>query len=1060
MPLHQHSEHSFLDGYSSVDRIAERARELGLSAAALTDHGECGGHVQFDKACRRAGVKPVFGMEGYWVKNAQSTLQARSRANSHITVLARDQEGLRNLWALSSRAYGNLQAGRFPLADVAMLRDHAAGLWASDGCLMTEFATAVDKGDEGQCREIYGTLAGVFGDRFFVELHTWQLVDPQNDRDRDLNARMGRLNGAKERLAREMGLPLVVVNDNHYTRPEEWENHALVWEMNTHGSGDQLERGRAAGHLMSDDEIVHWMGKHGISRSVTEEAIRTSGVIADDCNAEIPRTLALPRMTGSDAEDTALFVDLVDAGFRDKVARHGLDEDVYGQRMADEARVIIDKGFAGYFNIVADYARAARTGEYGKWIGKDRPGMLVGPGRGSAGGSLVAWLLGITSVDPIRYGLLFERFISADRKDWPDIDIDFPQSKRDEVKDYIVARHGADRVCGIGTRSTSRPKGVLADLCRVKGIPFDERMRMSRIFDAAREDDWDAIMRRQSTALKPYIAKYPQLFAKIGEMVGIVRQPGTHPAGVIINNEPLLGLVPTRTVKGAVTTQFDMGEVEALGGVKDDLLGLRHLDTLEAAAALVLDRTGVALDYCSFDDELRDPDIWAAIDRGDTAGVFQLETAGGTEDAMRFKPRNEVDVADLISVNRPGVIDAGLKDKYMARRAGLEPDVFDHPLMEVIVGDTHGVLVYQEQMMRAARVLAGFTGEEAEGLRKAIGKKLADRLPALERKFVDGCLANPAFTGPAKNAAAAEKAARKVWASMDAAGRYAFNKSHAVGYALISTWEIWLKHHHGVEFLVALMQTDSANATKYARDLRRRGVELWQPDVNLSDRKMAITEAGVRYGLDSVRGVGAAAVEDLISQRPFVSFDDYFLRVDPSLAGRREVVENLLLVGAFDSLGDRTQLCRTWRSYASDKSPVPDFSDDEVVADIEKRLIGHYVTADPMARFADAIDQLCVKSASALIDATPGDVLRVGGQVTSVRTVKVKRGPEKGRDMAHMTVTWNDEDYEIAVFCDAWASARPLLRVGAPVACQVVKTERGVHLSLVERLDMLAKGAK
>lgn len=1359
VPIHQHSEHSFLDGYASVQDMAARAKEMGMRASAITDHGECGGHMQFHKACVDAGIKPILGMEAYWVWDVATTMQTRSKGNSHITLLAHNQQGLRNLWALSSRAYEHLQAGRRPLADVSMMREHAEGLWASDGCLLTEFAATVERGDEARCREIYGTLAGVFGDRFFVELHTWQLVDPKTDKDRELNAKMSRLNQAKARIAQEMGLPIAVVNDNHYVRPEDWENHALVWEMNTHGTGDQLERGRAAGHLMSDEEIVMWMGRHGISRSVTEEAIRVTAVIGEDCDVEIPRTLEMPRLTGSDEDDNRLFISLVEEGFRRKVGEVGLDVDRYADRAAMEMQIIVDKGFAGYFNIVADYASAAKTGEYGKWIGKGaQPGMLVGPARGSAGGSLVAWLMDITGVDPLKYGLLFERFISPARKDWPDIDIDFPQSQRDDVKDYLVARHGEDKVCGIGTRSTSRPKGVLADLCRVMGVEFEERMKISRIFDAARDDDYEEILKRQGEALRPFMRKHPKLFEKIGEMVGIVRQPGTHAAGVVVNNEPIMGRVPTRRVKGQVTTQFDMHEVELLGGVKDDLLGLRHLDTLQAARDLILERTGRDVDYYAFGDaELRDPAIWPAVDAGDTAGVFQLETSGGTEDAMRFRPRSEVDVADLISVNRPGVIDAGLKDKYMARRAGYEPDVFDHPLMEGIVGDTHGILVYQEQLMRAARVLAGFTAEEAEGLRKVIGKKQAEKLPALEKQFVEGCLANPEFTGAVRDPSAAERAARKVWTSINAAGRYAFNKcaigstqvklaasnsasngymrlddmwrrlydlappgegkpgepcrfcgrpavrkgrgqcgaclawrskfrsnhpkrglkawslsddgrlhpnrivdvhqngvrrvwrvelengqsittttdhrhmtpdgwrevgelapgdellvcggyedqtwepdrmrttagsrayvgnrlpnsqrvgenaigyidggylalkewtdtqewacsepgcersrsngdrierahlngdrtnnaasnlamkcashhkaydyavngrrrrgekgypavparivsveyegeemtydlemadpyhswvgngvvthnSHAVGYALISTWEIWLKHHYGVEFLVALMQTDTGNATKYARDLRRRGVELWPPDVNLSDRKMRIDDLGVRYGLDSVRGVGDAAVDDILSQRPYVSFDDFYLRVDPSLAGRKEVVENLLFVGAFDSLGDRGQLVRTWRAYNRDRSPVPDFTDLDVVARTEKELIGHYVTADPMSKYAHLIDDVCVKSLAEVHDAPAGEVLKIGGQITSVRPVKVKRGREKGRDMAHMTVAWGDEEYDIAVFSDMWASSKPLLKAGAPVICQVLKSERGVHLSLAARLDML-----
>lgn len=577
--LHIHSESSFLDGLSRVDEIAQRAVELGQPAVALTDHGEVNGHLAFQKACKERGIHPVFGMEGYFTFDLNKSRENKTRGydNSHITLLAKNQKGLENLWAWSSKAYEPQNFYYKPQADLKLMREYSEGIYASDGCMLSEFARNVAKGDEPAAREIIGKLLSVFGESFYMELHPWQFVNPQTEEEISLTKEMKVLNLAKVRIANELGVRLVVVNDAHYARPEQWENHALVWDFNTGKNSDQRGRGQTAAWMMSEEELIFWMSKHGVNRSLTEEAIKNSLDIALSCHAEINPTLEMPRLSRSEQED---FASLEKAVWQSFSSRIDDQQDAYRERIDKELRVICDKGFAGYFNIVADYVRAAKSGVWRSYVsaGAQREQLLIGPGRGSAGGSLVAYLLGITSIDPIRHGLIFERFINPGRKDFPDIDVDVPQSRRSQLKEYLGARFGHDHVCHIGTRARSAPKGMLADLCRVMGIGFSDRMAMSAIIeeveDIAAEDEslgWDEIISERGGELAPWAKRYPKLFEKMGEMVGLARQSGTHASGILIANQPLLGTLPTRVKNDLVVSQFDMHECVAgetlVGGV-------------------------------------------------------------------------------------------------------------------------------------------------------------------------------------------------------------------------------------------------------------------------------------------------------------------------------------------------------------------------------------------------------------------------------------------------------------------------------------------------------------
>lgn len=1121
--LHCHSEHSFLDGFASVEAIARRVREVGSDSVALTDHNEVNGHLAFQKACRAEGVHPVLGIEADWVDDigwTRTNLKYPSN-RSHICLLASDNTGLSNLWALSSIAYTDRYRYHKPLLDPDLMRRYSEGIYASDGCMITEFSRCVERGDDVGARQQLGTLLSIYGGRFYMELHTWQFIDADTDEKRRLNTLMTQINQAKVRFANELGVPLVVVNDSHHASPEDWQKKELVWDFNTRKNPDQGEDdyGQKADHLMGADEIYRWMGLHGISADVVDEAVKNAAAIAYDCQAEIRPTLTMPRLSDSESDDVRMLIDLCEEGFRRMVP-----DDVaprYYERMEEELRLIIDKRFAGYFLVVRDYVNAAKTGTWNQYVtGGEKIPILVGPGRGSAGGSLVAYLLGITTIDPIHYGLLFSRFLSASRKGYPDIDCDFPQSLRPGLKDYLAARYGHDHVCAIGTLTRSQPKAILKDLGRAMKIPMSDQIAMSKIIEGVAgiesdgEASWGEVVERKGGALSVWAKKYPELFEMINEMSGIVRQAGVHPSGVLVSNKPILGSLPTRVKNHTIATQFDMNEVEELGAVKLDLLGLRHLDTLMAARQLIYERHGLWLDYVGADEqsgssvhlsgEFSDPQIWGQIDKGQTAGIFQLETPELTRLSMEMKPRNEVDVAALLSIVRPGVKDAHLDKVYLRRRQGLEPVVYEHPVMKEITQETYGILVYQEQMMQAARMLAGFTADEADDLRKMLGKKKMDELVSWEGKFISGCLSSPEFRDYFDSEDAARKVVGHIWTSIAAAGRYSFNKSHAVGYSIISCWEIWTKHYYPEEYIVALMATDSDNINRYLREARRRGIKVLPPDINLSGRKFTLGDSAIRYGLDTVRGVGAAAVTDILAARPFDSFVDFLRRANPRTCGKT-VVEALIKIGAFDSLkiqtadgtdiyGDRTALMtayhdhrilekvsppklakmdeptrrehvRTWREKNADKPSylkefvVPDFSDEAVVYAIEQELVGTFVTIDPLYRYLDALESLnALRSPQEMDEVDHGAEVIIGGQVSGLRLHTIqKAGRYKGKTMAFITINWNGEEFEVTAFPEVWASVKLIVTEGSPVACTAIRDERGAHLKSVERLDLLWK---
>ena len=1138
MVLHNHTENSFLDGRSRSIELAEAAKAAGWDFCAVTDHDECGGHMDWSKACDKVGIKAVHGAEQRWLEVNTATSRENKTSGhdaSHIILLAQNQVGLTNLWSLSSLAYEEENFYGKPQLNPKLMKQYSEGLWASDGCGITRFAGYAENDDIDRCRQEWGILLGIFGDHFYSELHTFQILEPVSPEDIALNRKIMKMNQMKVTLAAELGVPLVMVNDAHYSQKDQWEEHRLVYNLSTQAwKKDQVDTlGQAADWVMGAEEMGFYLQRHGIRTSTIAEALKNTLWIGEQCNTEIKPTLSMPRLHPTDAEDAAAFRTSIEEGFKRFVVDKGLPEEQYRQRLEYEASLIHDQGMAGYFNVVADYVMAARDGSWRQWVepGAKPDPCLCGPGRGSAGGSLVNYVLGITSLDPIKYDLMFERFINPDRPDYPDIDVDFQKSKRHGIIDYIGKRYGEGNVTAISTRSRSGPKQMLKDLWRaLRYQDYADLTAMTKIigqldtFDFTTDPDdlideegnaleppgWDEILAEKGGELQSYAKKYPLLFKRLENMVRLIRNPGVHAAGILVNGDaPLLGLVPTRIKKGVRATQFDMNEIAELGGVKLDVLSGRGLDVLAEARKLVYERDKTWLDYDGFgfgapkdasrvvefgDDQYNDPAIWDQIHRGQTAGIFQIGTASGTKQAMRFKPWNLVDLANLASINRPGVIGAGQLDHFLDRRHGLEDIVYDHPLMVPITGPessmyTYGILVYQEQLIRTAREVALFTPGEAERLRKGIGKKIAAILEELKPKFLDGCMANSEFTRQGGTL----KVATKIWSSLEAAGKYAFNKSHATGYAMQPCWEVWTKHYQFDPFIVGCLSTFPDKITTFIRECRRRGRPVLPPDINQSGMNFTLTDNGVRFGLVDIRGIGEAVVPDIIVNRPYESIADYLGRTAKNKGRKKGVIDALVKVGAFDDIernpafdgpeevlfrdrlmeqvywhraGDevavnkwagltfeeRDEIVREkWRKKP-EAYPKFNFRDEKSLVEIETELLGTHISVDPMARYANMIENVCIRHPMDYDDYDTNARFVVGGELIKVKTHMQKNQ----KQMAFLSVKWAEEEFEVVAFAEAYARCKPLLRVGAPVACEVIKTDRGgASLSTLERLDAL-----
>jgi DNA polymerase-3 subunit alpha len=1010
--LHVHSEYSILDGACRIPALAARAAEFGMPAVALTDHGSLAGAVELYKAAGKEGVKPILGCEVYVAEDRR----AQQKGYAHLTLLAQSNEGYGNLIKLASAGY--LEGYYYkPRVDWELLESHSAGLIALSGCLSGRVSKALEENRPGDAATDLDRLAQVFGrDSTYVEMQNAGL---------DVQARINPLLAG---LAAEAGLPLVATGDVHYLRHEDARAHEALLCIQ---SGDSLKN---PNHWKFDTDQFFFKSPAEMALDFAghEDALRQTVEIAERCNVtmELDRILLPKFPTPEDRDAFDYLVELCEKGLE---RRYDTITPELTDRLRFELKTIKEMGFADYFLIVWDFIHFAKQN-----------GISVGPGRGSSAGSLAAYCLEITDVDPIRYGLLFERFLNPARKDLPDMDIDFSVAGRDRVINYVTERYGRDRVAQIITFGTMAARAAVRDAGRVLEIPYGTVDRIAKLIPEGPGQTLDACL-KPGQDLKAAVDADPvakEVVELARPLEGLVRQDSIHAAGVVIGAQPLTEVVPLQQ-KGPdqeIVTQFAGGDVDAMGLLKIDFLGLRNLDVIDKAVELIgdLDIGKIPLD---------DRKTYEMLARAESAGVFQFESSGMRDALKQVKPTQFEDMIALVALYRPGPMQ--YIPVYARRKNGQEPVTYIDPRLKPITGDSYGICIYQEQYMRIAKELAGFSPAEAETLRKAIGKKIHALMASLKEKFLEGCAATGVAAG----------VAQQLWKDMESSQDYSFNKAHSACYALIAYQTAWLRANHPCEYMAALISSVMNTKDRvpyYVNACDEMGIEVLPPDVNVSQQDFAVVEGKIRFGLNAVKNVGDPAARAIVRARdeggPFESIWDFTERVDPQCANKR-ALESLVKCGALDCTGasragmlqvleqalawgqkqqaDRLagqgsifDLGEDSAATAPKHHPVipgGEFEKNELLR-LEKETLGLYVSEHPLFAIRDQLRRKTDCSLAELERRRDGEVVTVGGIVGAVKQLTTK----KGEPMVFLRLDDVTGGAETVVFNSVYAAAREL----------------------------------
>lgn len=881
--LHVHTEFSMLDGASRVDDLMQHVANDNQPAVAITDHGVLFGLVEFYQRAKEHGIKPILGSELYQAVGSRREQQTGGTDGRqryyHLTTLAMNDVGYQNLIALSTRAY--LEGYWYkPRIDHELLAEHSEGLIVLSGCLGSELNQQLIAGNRDSARNVMSDFKDMFtAERYFIELMDHGIPEQR------------RIWPELESLAKELSLKTVITNDSHYTKATDAEAHDALLCIQTGAKINEPNRFRFDG----DQYYVKTAAEMRQTFNNAPEALDTSLLIAEMCDVTIAFDQdLLPHFPTPDGLDQRTYL-------RNEVARGAAMQ--YGtplpsnvqERVDYELSVIEHMGFAAYFLIVADLCQYARDS-----------GIRVGPGRGSAGGSVVAYCLGITRVDPILHGLIFERFLNPDRVQMPDIDIDFDDRRRGEMIRYAAQRYGSDHVAQIVTFSTIKAKSAVRDAARVLDEPFkigDDLTKMMPPAVQGREAPLvEAYEKSQELRAARQDPAYVRVLETAEKLEGLKRQHGIHAAAVVIGSRPLHEIVPLlRTENGEIVTQYEMGAVEAIGLLKMDFLGLRNLSVLADAERHVHTNRGVRVDL---DDPtalglMDDPATYAMLATGNTLGVFQLDSSGMQALVRKLQPARFEDISALLALYRPGPLGMDMHIAFANRKNGLENVHYAHADLTPILGETYGVIVYQEQVMKIATDLCGFTMAEADALRKAVGKKIRSLMEAQKDQFISG--------GVVKGYD--KKFIAETWELIERFAEYGFNKAHTVAYGVISYQTAWLKTHYPVEYMAALLTSVKANKdTKplYLAECRRMGIAVCPPDVNTSGVDFTPSGEEIRFGMSAVRGVGEGLVFEIVATREehgqFADFVDFCRKVPASVLNKR-AIGNLIQAGAFQTLG-------------------------------------------------------------------------------------------------------------------------------------------------------------
>ncbi len=1014
--LHNHTQYSLLDGACHIDKFLDRAKSLGFPSLAITDHGNMFGVIEFYKKARKADIKPIIGCEIYVApreRQKKESIPGEPDGGYHLILLAKNHEGYKNLIKLVSAGY--LEGFyRKPRVDKGLLRQHAEGLIATSACLQGEISRKISNNDFKQAEQTVKEYADIFGaENYYLEIQDHGIDLEKKDKIELI------------KLSKKLGINLVATNDCHYLNREDHKAHEALLCIQT---GKVLEDSDRMSYA-TDQIYVKTPEEMKELFADVPEAIENTLKIAEQCNVEIELGhLMIPRFD-------------LPAGFDspEEYVRHlcleGLKKlykdpgDKVYERLNYELDVIKKMGYSGYFLIVKDFIDYSRS-----------KNILVGPGRGSAAGSLVSYCLGITSIDPLKYDLLFERFLNPERVSMPDIDIDFADRGRDRVIDYVTEKYGQDNVAQIITFGTLAARGVVRDVGRVMGIPYAEVDKIAKMIpfkvgqtiDGALDEEKDLERLSKSDDNIKTLLDYSRT------LEGLARHASTHAAGVVIAPEPLVEHVPIfKSSKDEITTQYDMKGVEDIGLLKMDFLGLRTLTVIADSVEMIKENHGidVELDNVSLDDPL----VYKLFSNGNTIGIFQFESAGMRDYLKKLQPETLDDLAAMNALYRPGPLDSGMIDVYIKRKNGQEKIEYLHPDMEPILKTTFGVIVFQEQVLQLASKLAGFSLGKADILRKAMGKKIAELMAKQKKEFIEGCIANKIT----------KKLATQIFDQIETFARYGFNKSHSVGYAYLAYQTAYLKAHYPREFMAALMTSEMGNTDRIIilkEECSTMGIEILPPDINKSKANFAVEGNAIRFGLAAIKNVGMNAVSKIIEEREktgeFNSIFDFTSRCDISTINKR-MIESMVMAGAFDSAGkDRGQLHSSvedamayGQSVQIDRmkgqtllfgegessiiGPEPRLSEDggwsrSKVLAMEKEALGFYISGHPMEKYRPQLRLFATTNSEQMNELPDGVQASVGGIIIRLKINTDKRG----RHMGFVGVEDFYGSFEAIVFSD------------------------------------------
>ncbi|MGM0600810.1 MAG: DNA polymerase III subunit alpha, partial [Candidatus Rifleibacteriota bacterium] len=1036
--LHVHSHYSLLDGAAPVKAIVDAARRFRMPAIAITDHGNMFGAIELYQYALKRGVKPIIGFEAYVTPHP---LDKRIKDPMfHLVLLARNIEGYRNLVKLSTLGYSK---GFYykPRVNFELLEKYSEGLIALGACLAGEVPYMTLRDEKDKAVEAIERYQKIFGpENFYVEIQNHGIPEQQ------------KVLKPLVEIARQCNAPIVATNDSHYVKPEDWEAQDALLCLGTNAKIDDEKRFRFQTrefYLKSPQEMNELFAEY-------PDAISNTLRIAERCNVQLKLGESiLPEFTIPEGKTSESYLtELCHQGFQYRYKTDNPPEEVY-ERLDYELGVIKRMGFCDYFLIVWDFIKAARE-----------MGVPVGPGRGSAAGSLVAYLLRITDIDPLKYGLIFERFLNPERISMPDIDIDFSDDGRSKVIEYVNEKYGRNRVAGIATFNFILAKMAIRDIGRVLGVELSEVDRIAKL-----------VPEKPGIHLKGVLHDVPELkqivehgteeqkkLLRIAETVdGLVRHTGVHACGIVISAMDLMDIVPLyRDKTGEMVTQYEKNAIEDIGLLKMDFLGLKTLTILKRALENIKENRGDEVDLDNI--SLEDPDTFKLLQNALTYGVFQLESSGMRNLIARLKPTVFEDIIALLAMYRPGPLGSGMVDDFVERKHGRKEMAYPHPELEPVLKDTYGVFLYQEQCMRTANILANFSMAQADKLRKAMGKKIPEVMAKMGELFVKGAVDRGIDADQAQG----------IFDLMASFGEYGFNKSHSAAYALVTFRTAYLKARYPVEFMAAVLSSelnDTDKIAEYVDECRTMGIEILPPDINISQSLFRVEGKNIRYGLSALKGVGTGAVESIVSVReeggPYKSICDFTRRVDSRQVNSR-VMDALIKSGALDSFAlKKSQLChiapealKVGHSVQKEKASgqttffdilgedaqdmgmhditppdIPEFTEKELLIS-EKEVYGFYLTGDPFNEISPLGRLFSNCSLSGLQDVGDSQVRRIAGILTGMKRHITK----KGDGMAFLTFEADNASVDVTIFPRSFEKYSAKLKIDEPLF-MVVKTQ-------------------